>query len=156
MFYRGPSPFEMFRCNFLYKEICNYKISKVTISIFLMTITFQNAFSQWFTIIYYHMFPRKIVRTQGKSWSKYLNKETCSTLLESIFTFTFCFHKILWSSKCTPNMFILNFLDFLEVEVCLQEFFTDRKLFKSSFLDVSNDFAISCLQLSYNMIHIEI
>ena len=45
-------------------------------------------------------------------------------------------------------MFILNFLDFLEVQVCLQEFFTDRKLFKSSFLDVCNDFAISCLQLS--------
>ena len=119
----------------------------MTISIFLMTLTF----SQWFTIIYYHMFPRKIVRTniRGKLWSKYLNKETCSTLLESILTFSFCFHKILWSSKCTSNMFILNFLDFLEVQVCLQEFFTDRKLFKSSYLDVSNDFAISCLQWSY-------
>ena len=75
-----------------------------------------------------------------------MNKETCSTLLKSILSFSFCFHKILWSSKCTSNMFILNFLDFLEVQVCLQEFFTDRKLFKSSFLDVSNYFAISCLQ----------
>ena len=75
-------------------------------------------------------------------------KKTCSTLLESILSFSFCFHKILWSSKCTSNMFILNFLDFLEVQVCLQEFFTDRKLFKNSFLDVCNDFAISCLQLS--------
>ena len=84
----------------------------------------------WFTIIYYHMFPRKIVLTNikitRKSWSKYLNT------LESILSFTFCFHKILWSSKCTSNMFILNFLDFLEVQECLQEFFTDRKLFKSS------------------------
>ena len=84
----------------------------------------------WFTIIYYHMFPRKIVLTNikitRKSWSKYLNT------LESILSFTLCFHKILWSSKCTSNMFILNFLDFLEVQECLQEFFTDRKLFKSS------------------------
>ena len=59
MFSRGPSPLEMFRCNFLYKEIRNYKISKVTILIFLMILTL----SMWFTIIYYHMFPRKIVRT---------------------------------------------------------------------------------------------
>ena len=72
----------------------------------------------WFTIIYYHMFPRKIVLTNikitRKSWSKYLNT------LESILSFTLCFHKILWSSKCTSNMFILNFLDFLEVQVCLR------------------------------------